>query len=171
MGLKVMRSPFIPEFYSLEKIMINDEEGLVLCNNHRYIMEREEALEILTQLVKGYENVEVNEFIRNHNKELRLLHAGFDFERRGIYYRFESPVYRKKEFRKDLKRNWSFNCGWCGKKVSSEFPQEYYNISEWLEGMTGFERGCSEVCIKHIWDELLTNWLKENGYDPAKYGL
>ncbi|MCM3593633.1 hypothetical protein M4D58_23715 [Brevibacillus borstelensis] len=170
--LKKMRSPFMPTAYIFQEIMIDGEEALVFMDGNLEIMEQEEAKDVLAKLIKGYKNEDVNKSIKEHNKERQLLHAGFDFENQGRYYRFNHPVYSKKEFRKDLKRNWSFKCGWCGKKVSSEFPQEYYTIMEYsLEGTTGFERGCSEVCIKHIWDELLTNWLKEHGYDPQKYGL
>jgi hypothetical protein len=39
-----------------------------------------------------------------------------------------NPVIKYKEFRKTIKRDWSFKCGWCNKKVSSKKEDGYFSI-------------------------------------------
>lgn len=116
-----------------------------------------------------YEEKNVENAIVSFNKDTELLHAGLDLLGIGRYYIHNHLAYDKREFRKNLKRNWSLKCEWCGKKVSSKTEVHYYLVGH--RPVMSQERACSEVCSKHIWDEGLLNYLKENGHDPKRYGF
>ena len=100
-----------------------------------------------------------------------LHNMGFDFKNQGRYMRQGHSVYKRKEFNPD-KRKWSFHCGFCGKKVSSDVDRDYFYIADYDIRTSGTisDRCCSEVCARHVWDEMLEVWLKNHGY-PTNLGL
>lgn len=62
--------------------------------------------------------------------------------------------YRKKYFRKDITRHWSFKCYHCGKKVASNVAEEYWIISMmWKDPYTMGRRFCSKVCADIYFNE------------------
>jgi hypothetical protein len=149
----------------IDRIIIEETpEGRAILRNTRngMILTTEEALVIIEKLLSTYNSDDVDEIIENTNEYQKVINAGFDFESKGRYYRFNNLVYSRKEFRRNLKRDWSFKCGWCGRKVSSKTDKEYYQLCTMTD--FPFERACSEVCIQHIWDELLMDWLNKNGF-------
>ncbi|KGR75844.1 hypothetical protein [Ureibacillus sinduriensis] len=66
--------------------------------------------------------------------------------------------YKKKYFRKDLIKAWSFKCHRCDKKVSSNEADEYFNVYvSWIEGLG--TRFCSKDCSDIFYNELLNELL------------
>ena len=62
--------------------------------------------------------------------------------------------YRKKYFRKDITRHWSFKCYHCGKKVASNMAEEYWIVSiMWKDPSAPGRRFCSKVCADIYFNE------------------
>ncbi|WP_035332125.1 hypothetical protein [Cytobacillus sp. Bac17] len=72
----------------------------------------------------------------------------------------------KKQF--NPSRKWSFKCGNCSTKVSSQDGGNYFTINPSLNWNleftteTGLERACSEGCIKVIAKDFVREWVKIN---------
>lgn len=66
--------------------------------------------------------------------------------------------YKKKYFRKDLIKGWSFKCHHCEKKVSSNEADNYFNI--YIPWMTGLgTRFCTKDCADIFYNEQLNELL------------
>lgn len=75
--------------------------------------------------------------------------------------------YQKKEFRKNMKRDWSFKCVNCEEKVSSKTHEDYYYAFHCVDGWYG-SRFCSEWCADKYLSELKGQYVKEK---KVEYGL
>lgn len=62
--------------------------------------------------------------------------------------------YRKKYFRKEIKRPWSFKCHHCGEKVTSDKAEEYWIVPTiWKEPETFGRRFCTKDCADIYFNE------------------
>jgi hypothetical protein len=140
-------------------IFIEIKGSDVFLTDRRYMIRKEQALEIIQKLLAFYELDDVDEIIRQHNLVLDFSYDGFDFSNR--YNRHGSLVYHYTEFGVDQKGEWSFKCDWCNKKVSSQEEAGYYRFTSFPDiKATMMGRTCSEDCARHRWDELLTEFIK-----------
>ena len=69
--------------------------------------------------------------------------------------------YKKKYFRKDTKRAWSFKCH-CGEKVVSNVTDEYFTVSiTWKDPNARGRRFCSKECADIYFKEQRNKLLVE----------
>lgn len=69
--------------------------------------------------------------------------------------------YKKKYFRKDTKRAWSFTCH-CDEKVESNVADEYFIISiKWKDANASGHRFCSKECAGIYFNEQRNELLVE----------
>jgi len=62
--------------------------------------------------------------------------------------------YKKKYFRKDTKRAWSFKCHHCDEKVASNIADEYFIVSiTWRDPNAIGRRFCSKECADIYFNE------------------
>ncbi|AUS08106.1 hypothetical protein C1X05_04210 [Laceyella sacchari] len=87
-------------------IFIEIKGSDVFMTDRRYIIRKEQALEIIQKLLEFYELDDVDEIISQHNLVLDFSYDGFDFSNR--YNRHGSLVYHYTEFGLDRKEEWSF---------------------------------------------------------------
>lgn len=137
------------------------EGNLLLKDDEGFIFTKAKAIELMQELLAFYEQPDVDQTISQYNLSIACMHGGFDFRNR--YYRQGKFAYEYKTFRPDRKRDWSFICDWCNKKVSSKEYDGYYRMATFSDmgDGTGSGRTCSEACARHWWDEMLTETIKE----------
>ncbi|MCA1001009.1 hypothetical protein LCM01_11365 [Bacillus thuringiensis] len=131
----------------------SDTDGIRIVNNQGLEMNPEQA----NQLVQGLTN-----FYSSFNEEQRLdlnkKQIEQDLMTRASWY---GSLVKRKEFRKNLKRHWTFYCEVCREKVSSSTHQEWWTInwqsSLMLNSSRGYERCCSENCGNNIAEEIIQN--------------
>ncbi|PFF01363.1 hypothetical protein CN325_03725 [Bacillus thuringiensis] len=131
----------------------SDTDGIRIFNNQGLEMNPEQA----NQLVQGLTN-----FYSSFNEEQRLdlnkKQIEQDIMTRASWY---GSLVKRKEFRKNLKRHWTFYCEVCREKVSSSTHQEWWTInwqsSLMLNSSRGYERCCSENCGNKIAEEIIQN--------------
>lgn len=158
------------EYMRLVEDEIQGKEVKLLATMHGDYLTKEQVLELIEELKEVYENNEVEAVIDSRNKANKLYQAGFHFGTTGRYIRGNSPVYKFKEFNRKTKTNRirKMTCDFCGKKFTSETQDGYYKFSDYFLSHQGIsncnEQACSEPCIRHIWDELLNEWLKREGF-------
>ncbi|PHC36790.1 hypothetical protein COF09_28950 [Bacillus toyonensis] len=152
---------FPDEFKNRDSYVLVDERG--------YHLKKEEVFKIIEEIKKTYENDDINEIINFRNKETKISQSGFDFERQGRYVHSNMPVYKFKEFNKKSSRVRKMECTFCGRYFTSETQDGYYKLTTsymFKKGISNSsEEACSEICIRHIWDELLNEWLKKEGLE------
>jgi len=68
--------------------------------------------------------------------------------------------YKKKYFRKDTKRAWSFNCH-CGEKVGSNIAEEYFIALITRKDPNAIGRFCSKECAEIYFNEQRNELLVE----------
>ncbi|MBH0175873.1 hypothetical protein IHV09_20065 [Fictibacillus sp. 23RED33] len=161
----------IKDLFFVDKVKIGDEEGLILSDQNGVPVPYDQAKEIVEKLVFFYEGEGAKDFTNEEQQREKLRYYGFDFETDGIFQHRGKPVYEWKEFRRDLKRNWGFDCACCGKKVSSKMDKGYYKLNMGYRFFVGAGMGenlksefsCSEDCIKVVWKDVLNQWLTNEG--------
>lgn len=79
-------------------------------------------------------------------------------------YIINQPTFKKKEFRKNLKQNWSFHCASCNKKVSSSTDAGYFLVRAYTSQDSITEKACSSACCSVIWRDQVRDWINEKGY-------
>lgn len=169
----------------LEKVIVNEDgenkEALLFRDGQAYILERTEALEVIEKLRLFYEhsnNETVDSYIEKNNINSRVINYGIDFPLNENTNKYQIPkpnnFINAKRFRKDLKRQWSFTCSWCGNKVSSkeDLNKQYYTLgglpynilvdSEIYDD--SFIRGCSKACAESLVKDYFKRWIHEKGY-------
>lgn len=165
--------------FQFVEVISGEKEYQVLTKNGDFEFVINDELKKFLDLVKStldfYENEGENatKFIRHENmldylsQFERIL---FDFRFSGLKeisnYFYEvpyiTPNYR--EFRKNLKSDWSFKCDHCLNKISSKDKKGYYEINGiCLEGLYGL-RFCSEICGEIYTKEILKEQLKMMGH-------
>ncbi|MDE5055229.1 hypothetical protein NDK25_23730 [Niallia taxi] len=158
------------------EVTLNDGEntGLLLKNSKQTLVNRKDALEYIEKLLAAYNNPSVEQFIETHNNQTQaelnmeytmratLLNWIYDDEKNQ--YLINEPLFKMKEFRKDLKQDWSFRCATCNKKISSSTDSGYFLVRAGLSQDCVTEKACSSACCSVIWREKVHDWLKDKGY-------
>ncbi|MCP3765057.1 hypothetical protein NLX67_22395 [Domibacillus sp. A3M-37] len=113
------------------------------------------ALELANELVKRYGSMSEKELMDGVKESIESK-IELDF---GEFVGGRKP-FEHKEFRKNLKRNWSFKCACCERKVSSATDKDYYVLQDDSiynlgipEGFMG-SRACSEACEKSLIEQM-----------------
>lgn len=153
-------------------IAFQDKHGFILTKE-KLIEARNELIEVIKKADEFYAMEGIEESIRKENIKTSIsIYSSMSFDvdftqNENGKFMIPNANLQIKQFRSDLKRNWSFKCGWCGQKVSSKTDKSYYSIDfphiHSLEHDT-FERSCSKECGQHIWNEVLRNWIFNNKY-------
>lgn len=73
-----------------------------------------------------------------------------------------------KEFRKDIKRHWSFKCDHCEQKVSSKTHKKYWYGDTCLFQNIMYTRFCSKACSSSFINEIRLDFIKN---EKQKIGL
>ena len=155
-----------------ELFAFQDNSGFVLTK--KQLVDKENSLmEILEKAIEFYTSEEVEEWIDKTNTETKIeLYSSMNFKvdfhknEKGKFVIPKTNI-KYKKFKPDLKRDWSFKCGWCGKKVSSKTDNGYFSIDfPSIPDLNNkpFERGCTEECATHIWKDSFKNWIHQNDY-------
>ncbi|EJR95561.1 hypothetical protein [Bacillus cereus] len=126
---------------------IPEINGVCLRDGLGYAMPSEK----LKELAKGLFNMA--EFGSDIIKEVNIQTQ--QFHNQEAYDDCMSSIH-KSEFRKNLKRHWSFRCVECDEKISSKDGGYYYSLSSTYINIhsKSFPFFCSESCIK--------NYVKNN---------
>lgn len=143
----------------------SNTSGIRVFNQRGIEVNPEEAILLAQGLVNFYGsfNAEQRLVLKKQQLEEELM-------TRASWY---GPLVRRKEFRKNLKRHWSFYCEVCREKVSSSTHSEWWSInqqsSEMLNSSHGYEKCCSEACANQIAKEIINDErvrvYKENGLE------
>ncbi|MGM0890741.1 MAG: hypothetical protein ACQEW5_28425 [Bacillota bacterium] len=138
----------------------NQETGGVrMYDNMGVEANPDEIAELIEGLSKEYLTLTAEE------KSQRMI-SSFEDEFQTIFLSQEKP-YTRKEFRKDMKRDWSFKCVNCKEKISSKTHEEYYYADECVDDWHGL-RFCSEWCAEKYHSELKAQYVKKR---KVEYGL
>ncbi|MBS4203644.1 hypothetical protein [Lederbergia citrea] len=174
--MKQYRNPH-HHLYRLEEIDIIDDDnknvkkGYVFVDHQGEILDRKKALEYIEFLQEAYSNTSIDEFITESNKQQFLYNAvasklyssSLKFEKVDENcYKVNRPDYKKNTFNKS-KRDWSFRCSLCNKKVSSKYDESYYLVSSPFDQYFDMptERTCSIPCADVVYKDNLKRWIKE----------
>lgn len=117
-----------------------------LIDNYGYEVSIPEAALIIEGLNNAYmipNEEEVNYYLNKRNAKVALQND----------LTFQSLSIEDKFFRSDLKRNWSFNCASCKKKVVSEAKKIFWMIEGY--GYSTDSRYCSKECARPLFDEMM----------------
>ncbi|MEK4671364.1 hypothetical protein [Niallia sp. FSL R7-0271] len=161
-------------FKFIEVTMNDGEKGLLLKNSDLNLVNRKEALEYIEKLTAAYNNPSVDQFIESQNNRINgelnieftmrstLLDWVYDDEKNQ--YIINQPTFKMKEFRKNLKQNWSFHCASCNKKVSSSTDPGYFLVRAYTSQDSITEKACSSACCSVIWRDNVRDWITERGF-------
>lgn len=147
---EIMDKNIIKEFIEDSKhvtfhFVYEENSGKIrVLNNHGYEISPESGAAIIEGMTKAYVNlsdVEMNN-IRMHNAENDLWNYSQSYGPRAL----ETP------FRNNLKGNWGFTCGMCGKKVSSKTDSSWWRIAG--SDYESNHKYCSEQCIQPVLSEI-----------------
>lgn len=130
------------------------------------IMSKDDFHKMMEFATRFYQVEGVEEWIEKENKMQQwVFHPILDTEIVDGKRVLPEPKFERKTFRKNLKRDWSFSCTWCGKKVSSKTDDAYYRVSEQSVGKGGLEaQCCSEACATNFWYEGVVQWMIDEKY-------
>lgn len=152
--------------YSPVRVQVGEETGFVMMDNNGFILSKEKFELFIERAKLAYESESVEETIRFHNfKEMYPLFITSKVEGK---YLLPSPKDHRKEFRKDIKRDWSFKCGWCETKVSSKSDTNYHVLRESFDpyGMEEVEgRFCQSACLENYWYEQAIHFVLNQKMD------
>lgn len=135
--------------YSREEVndLINTIKDFYSLNNNHEIIDTLNIQEKLKDYLDMLEGLDKLEIVKSDNGKYNIPHVN----------------YKYKEFNPN-KRNWSFQCGWCGTRVSSKIDKSYYSLHSNGLGIS-MERGCSINCINLIWKDEFKKWINSNGFN------
>lgn len=166
--------------YTLSEVEIVDDnnvikKGFVFRDRHGEILDRKTALEYIDLLQTSYSESDIDGFIEENNKlaylhltiELTMYSSMLKFQKiNEKMYQINRPEYKKKLFNKG-KRNWSFHCSLCNKKVSSNVDESYFLVTSSFDQYFDMEseRTCSVACADVVFKEYLKRWIKEKELD------
>ncbi|SDJ74053.1 hypothetical protein [Salimicrobium halophilum] len=155
-----------------ELFVFEDEAGFILTKD-QVIHGEHSLMDIINKAIAFYDAEGAQEWIERVNKIKAIKYFSsmshdedFKQNENGKFIIPEVNM-RYKEFRSNLKRDWSFKCDWCGKKVSSKTDTHYYTLNfPQIPGLMSdyFKRGCSEVCANSIWKDEFKKWIYDNEY-------
>lgn len=146
--------------YSPASVKVDDETGFLMVDNHGYILPKEKFLEFMKRAALAYESKDIDDFIFFHN--FKTDYPRFLTEKVDGKYILPTPNHSRKEFRKDIKQDWSFKCAWCEEKVSSKTDTSYFVLRESLDPYDMTEvhgRFCQEACADNYWYEQVIQFV------------
>lgn len=156
------------EDYSPIKVQVGDEFGFVMMDNNSFILSKEKFLLFMERATLAYEAENIDEVIRFHN--FKNFYPRFITEKVEGKYLLPSPKDDEKEFRKDIKKDWGFKCGWCETKISSKTDSTYHVLRESFDPYDMHEvqgRFCQTACLENYWYEKAIQFVmneKMTGY-------
>lgn len=141
----------------------SDKDGIRVYNNHRVELNPEQADYLIQGLTNFY-----GSFNEVQRLDLKKRQIEKELIKRASWY---GSLVEKKEFRKNLKRHWTFYCTVCRGKVSSSSHIAWWTINNQSSNMLGSNRGlekcCSESCANLLATEIIhqarIEAYKENG--------
>jgi len=154
------------------EVVLTEDNGetkqlFALADGHMYLYKRDEVIEVLEKTLAFYRHPEVDQLVEEQNNINRLRHM-YDITE-PIFQEIEEGIFQipkskhtEKTFRKNLKRDWSFSCSWCNKKVSSKTDSRYYVLYNQRFHLDA--RACSVACADLLWKEAAKEWIHTNGY-------
>lgn len=153
--------------FSLVPSLIETEDGrsyLTFTDGKgKYISTKELKL-IVDSLIDTIKLEGIDDAFEEFN-EINIMAANFQSDPNEIdkfLFPFDRLGIKRKQFKTD-KRKWSFTCGNCSEKVSSDDFEEYFSIVSRISGTS--ERACSKGCAYVISKELTLNWIYEKQYE------
>lgn len=154
-----------PKFwgYMAHEVEVDGQPGLCFSDGQLQIMSKEEFEDMVELARRFYETEGIEAYIKKENDANRWAgHPVLGTEMVDGKYVLPDLIVDRREFRKNLQRNWGFNCSWCNTKVSSKTDTEYYWINESLSrGKTISGQCCSEACADNLWYDLIIQWILE----------
>ena len=146
---------------------VNNQQALMFVDHNGMIRSRQDFYEIAEMAMRFYDRPGVDEWIYRKNRLTPWSsHYLFGTEMVDGKLLLPTPRYEEKPFKKNLKRNWSFQCGWCERKVSSAVEETYFLINLSLTPKDYFqERCCQPACADNLWYDKIANWVLEEELD------
>ncbi|MED3961344.1 hypothetical protein [Niallia taxi] len=161
-------------FKFIEVTMNDGEKGFLLKNSDLNLVNRKEALEYIEKLTAAYNNPSFDQFIESRNNQtnaelnleftIRATLLDWFYDDENNQYIINHPTFKMKEFRKNIKQNWSFRCATCNKKVSSSTDAGYFLVRAYTSQDSITEKSCSSACCSVIWRDQVRDWINEKGY-------
>ena len=164
----------LPLFFTTAEIQIKEDNGEMgnyrcLVDGHGYIYTKDVVQDIFEQIKDFYERNDINDIVIECNDEEAIEgYLNETYRLKGVKkhedgkFLIPEARFKHKKFNPE-KRDWSFNCHWCGNKVSSKTDKDYYVVNDYRLDI-GVERACSEDCARLIWKDGFKNWVNEKGY-------
>jgi hypothetical protein len=154
-----------PKYFGFtpQEVEVDGHPALYFADGHLQIMSKEDFDEMIELAKRFYESKGVEEWIKKENAiSSWASHPVMGTTLVDGKYVLPDPLVGRRAFRKNLQRNWGFNCSWCNKEVSSKVDTEYFRINESIiraEYVSG--RCCSEVCADNLWYDLIIEMILE----------
>lgn len=149
--------------YSPARIQVGEDTGFLMMDNNGFILSKEKFLAFMERASLAYESPGIEAYIHFHN--FKTHYPRFLTEEVDGKHLLPAPTYSKREFRKDLKKDWGFKCAWCEEKVSSKSDTTYYDLRESLDPYDMTEvhgRFCQEACVENYWYEEVSQFVMAN---------
>lgn len=151
---------------------IDGREALAFTDAYgSQILTREEFEEMVAMARVFYGSDGVDDYISRSNRYNQFAGSQiFDTETVDGKRMVPESMHRRKPYRKNMKRDWVFYCGWCKEKVSSADPtrDSYVMINEQISSnFSIYGQFCCEACAENYWYEQILDYMNENGYDDV----
>lgn len=149
--------------YSPVSVQVGDDTGFLMMDNNGFILSKEKFLDFVNRASLAYDSEDIEGYIKFHN--FKTTYPRFLTEKVDDKYVLPEPTPRQKEFRKDIKQDWSFKCAWCEEKVSSKKDTEYVILRESFDpyDMTEVQgRFCQDACAENYWYEQAIQFVMDN---------
>lgn len=148
--------------YTPARVNVGDETGFLMVDTHGFVMPKEDFQEFVRRANLAYEAQGIDNFIQFN--DFKTTYPRFITRKVDGKYLLPKPVYHKTEFRKDIKKDWSFKCAWCKEKVSSKTDTTYFVMRESfdpyeMEEVNG--RFCQEACAENYWYEKTIEFVMD----------
>lgn len=168
MGERIKASDLQTEEYQMRRMgdfspvrmTVGEEIGFVMMDNNGFMLSKEKFLEFAKRASLVYESEGIEDYIHFHN--FKTQYPRFLTEEVDGKYLLPRPAISEKEFRKDIKQDWSFKCGWCEDKVSSKTDTDYVTLRESLDPYEMKEvhgRFCQKACAENYWYETVIQFV------------
>jgi len=139
------------------------KEYLQFANGDQYLMTRGFLKFVADEIYKTLElGEDFDEFVKENNKLAWLgnFYSRSKYDKEKLAIPIDKLRIRKKKFN-TKKRKWSFKCGNCSERISSEDGGTYYSIMPEYEFDADLERACSSGCAYVIAKDIINEWLDE----------
>lgn len=172
---KRIQEPLFPEVYFVSPIHLKidgkEERHYALYDQRGHLYSKQDVSELWDAIKSFYGLENIEEWIDQQNKlkslrgRLKSNAANYSStvrQNENGLYELPEPNFKYKLFNRE-KREWSCKCNWCGEKVSSKEHEGYYTLNNSIFEIH-FERACSEVCVRLIWQDKVKEWIFDNNY-------